>query len=414
MKTLSICEHESVSVGPDLTDKGLTIAEVEALDRAQKRMGASAFSWSSRHKIKASQFVGIIATSSVRLEILPKIERSKTMQTRGALTKMIGASLSIPVYDGEITSLDTQDQDLLEIVILVFARRLMNQVRKGLTRNYNRQHDDLARLRGKLDVTRQFTKYASMPQILACEFDEFTADNPLNRLLACASSLLMRKTKVDRTRRLLAEIDAHFTDVMPVTSEQALAEKIEFDRKNERWIACERLARLLLQSFYQTVHSGKRAGVALLFDMNKLFEAYVTKIAQKALRPLGYAVLSQKPQRALVRDETGQKAFITKPDIYLKRNEQIIIVDTKWKPLDFSKKNYGVSQADAYQMHGYAKVYDAISVLLLYPQMDDQLGEIENWFFENSRSRLRLATINILDEEAMTEFFRDFVSAPAL
>ena len=122
----------------------------------------------------------------------------------------------------------------------------------------------------------------------------------------------------------------------------------------------EGLARLLLKALYQTVHGGKQDGVALLFDMNKLFEAYVTQIAQKTLRPLGYSVLSQRPQRALVRNESGQKAFITKPDIYVEGHEQVFIIDTKWKPLDFSKSNYGISQSDAYQMHGYARVYDCL------------------------------------------------------
>ena len=381
----------------------LALAEVEALDRAQKTLGANAFAWAGRHRIKASQFVGIIAAPGIRLEILPKIEKSENIETRGTLIKMIGAALSIPIYDGEITLLNAQDRDLLEILILVFARRLASEVRKGLTRNYKRQTDDLARLRGKLDVTRQFTKFAATPQILACEFDEFSADNALNRLLACATSLLMRRTNVATTQRLLAEIDAHFAEVSPVTVQQALQEPIILDRKNQRWSVCEKLARLLLQSLYQTAHGGKREGVALLFDMNKLFEAYVTRLAQKTLRPMGYTVWTQKPQKSLVHDKEGRRAFITKPDIYVKGHGEVIIIDTKWKTLDFSKGNFGISQADAYQMHGYARVYDATKTILLYPQMHDKSGALASWTFENSDAQLQLAAIDILDETRMTQ-----------
>ncbi|RKQ69723.1 5-methylcytosine-specific restriction enzyme subunit McrC [Litorimonas taeanensis] len=403
MRTLTIFEHAYVSISDKPAEGRLMQADVEALDLAQKSMGANAFAWDGRNRIKASQFVGIIAAPGIRLEILPKIDKSENIETRGTLIKMIAAALSIPIYDGDITPLNSQDQDFLEILVLVFARRLASEVRKGLTRNYKRQTDDLARLRGKLDVTRQFTKFAATPQILACEFDEFSADNALNRLLACATSLLMRKTNVATTQRLLAEIDAHFAEVSPVTVQQALQEPIILDRKNQRWSVCEKLARLLLQSLYQTVHGGKREGVALLFDMNKLFEAYVTRLAQKTLRPMGYTVWTQKPQKALVHDKEGRRAFITKPDIYVKGHGEVIIIDTKWKTLDFSKGNFGISQADAYQMHGYARVYDATKTILLYPQMHDKSGAFASWTFENSDTQLQVATIDILDETKMAE-----------
>ena len=411
MKTFTAFEHSYLDVSSENIAGALLPSEVDALDRAQKSMGATAFTWVGRHRIKAAQYVGIIATPSVRLEILPKIEKDKNIETRGALVKMIGAALSIPIYDGEITQLNAQDQNLLEILILIFARRLIGEVRKGLTRNYQRQTDDLSRLRGKLDVTRQFTKFAAMPQTLACEFDEFSANNSLNRLLACATSFLMRRTQVSSTQRLLAEIDAHFSDVGAVTVQSAVRDNIVIDRKNQRWGGCERLARLLLQSLYQTVHGGKREGVALLFDMNKLFEAYVTRMAQKTLRPLGYKVWSQKPQRALVRDEEGGRAFMTKPDIYIEGHGRVLIVDTKWKALDYTKGNFGISQADAYQMHGYARVYNADETILLYPKLNDGIYKPTDWTFENSNTHLRVATVNTLDEIALKRDLIELLTA---
>ena len=52
----------------------------------------------------------------------------------------------------------------------------------------------------------------------------------------------------------------------------------------------------------------------------------------------------------------------------------MFIYDTKWKILDKSKNNYGISQADMYQMYAYHKKYDnAQSVTLIYPKVDDNL-----------------------------------------
>lgn len=43
------------------------------------------------------------------------------------------------------------------------------------------------------------------------------------------------------------------------------------------------------------------------------------------------------------------------------------IIDTKWKVLSEAKSNYGISQADMYQMYAYQKKYNAKNVSLIYP-----------------------------------------------
>ena len=49
-----------------------------------------------------------------------------------------------------------------------------------------------------------------------------------------------------------------------------------------------------------------------------------------------------------------------------------IVMDTKWKVLSGSaKQNFGISQADMYQMYAYGKKYGAEKVVLLYPRVQD-------------------------------------------
>ena len=45
-------------------------------------------------------------------------------------------------------------------------------------------------------------------------------------------------------------------------------------------------------------------------------------------------------------------------------------MDTKWKVLTDTKSNYGISQADMYQMYAYQKKYNAANVTLIYPRTD--------------------------------------------
>ncbi|MGB8841779.1 MAG: hypothetical protein WCC64_11980 [Aliidongia sp.] len=409
MRTVSLLEHEAASVGNPPGEKRFTLAEVEAVGRAQTLIGVEALRWTGRNRVKATHHVGMVVAPEIRLEVLPKIDGLGLRGTRDALVRMICTAWDVPIYDGEITGHASQDHDLLELLIGVFARRLQAETRRGLSRTYCRREDDLSRLRGKLDVTRQFTRLAASPQKLACRYDEFTADTSLNRLLLCAAQFLRRRSMRADTQRLLSEIVAHFENVETVSAAEALMGDGRIDRANRRWDVPARLARLLLSAIYQTTHGGRQDGVALLFDMNLLFEAFIAAIVRKALAPLGYEIRTQKPQRCLATDRAGRGAFHMKPDLHVERDGWITVLDTKWKHLDPARPNFDIAQSDAYQMHGYAQVYGARSTILLFPHhhtIAEEPGLQAHWYFESGGSVLGLATVDVANTSGFAVMLR--------
>ena len=114
------------------------------------------------------------------------------------------------MIEGEFAALDTQRRDLLEILIRLFANRLLSAVRRGMPRRYLTHEEDLALLRGGLDVKRQFTHLAVRPNRLACRYDELSSDTPLNRVLKAAVSRLAGCTRSAANARRLAELAARF------------------------------------------------------------------------------------------------------------------------------------------------------------------------------------------------------------
>lgn len=412
MKTITLFEHETLSISNRGDPHGLSLAEVEALDKAQRTLGAKAFNWNSNTQIKAGHHVGVISADSVRIEILPKINGKDIQQSRGTLMRMLSAALNLPIHVGNITGLGNQSRDILEVLIMLFAGRLLVQSRRGLISSYVQKAEDLYKLRGKLNTVRQFTQNAAAPQRLACEYEEFSADQPLNQLLLCAVHELKNYAQYHKTQRLLLEVESHFFDVSLVSKQEALMKPIRIDRSNSRWETIEHLARLLLQSCFQTVHTGKQKGLSLLFDMNRLFEAYVTRIARKSLCPLGYSVRSQSPVRNLALSPTDIKCFYTKPDLHAQLGNRIFVFDAKWKRIDRSKANFGISQSDAYQMYAYAQIYQAETVILIYPD-DRELGQAyystPRWDFEETNTSLKLATLNMMNEKIAVSEFTDLI-----
>src|SRR5690606_25242899 len=61
-----------------------------------------------------------------------------------------------------------------------------------------------------------------------------------------------------------------------------------------------------------------------------------------------------------------------RPDITIESGDEIAaILDAKWKRLDVSEPNWGVSSGDAYQMNAYASRYRCKRLALVYPASVD-------------------------------------------
>ena len=151
-----------------------------------------------------------------------------------------------------------------------------------------------------------------------------------------------------------------------------------------------------------------RDGIALLFDMNRLFETYVAIMIRKIAYSLGYVVTEQGPNRGLVADSDGHELMSTRPDIHVDLHGRTIIFDTKWKQLVLGPA-FGITAADLYQMHAYQHVYGASDTVLIFPKAH-VLGGADSqvqWTFIESSKSLKVMWIDLEDASA----FKDAVSA---
>ena len=368
-----------------------------------------------RDRVIARQMVGMVSAKGCSLEILPKVdpdagagESDHTVRSR--LVRMLDVALGLDLDIGAEAAIARQKNTLLEILIDAFATRLLAEVRRGLPRAYIQCEEDLPALRGRLDVTRQFTRNAVRPDRLACRFDQLEADTPLMRIMAAATVFLARHTRSLGTRRKLDELRHALADIplMPIT--RLPWQAVRIDRTNRRWEALFRLARLLLQRDWQATHHAAKApdGLTLLFPMNDLFEKYIAVLLRRALAGSGIEVVDQGGHRACLGAFTGAhldsgEVFRTKPDIMLRRGREIVaIVDTKWKKLSLDPldRKHGVSQADVFQLMAYARLYRTAELMLLYPgKPGEPAGERKQFGIAGGAECLRIATVDVSLEE---------------
>ena len=329
---------------------------------------------------------------------------------------MLAVAWGLPVADSEPAMLATQRENLLEVLVGLFADRLLVPVRRGLPHRYRLLQDDLPLLRGKLNVPRQLARHAIRADRLACSFDELSVDTPLNRVFKAAVVRLAANTRSAANGRRLGELASRFEFVGD--SPDPLAEPVMLDRTNTAFHRLHAMARLLIGGNWQSTTTGPDAGYALLFPMNELFEKYVGRTL-RAVLALRSVKLQDRERYALHRrclastgDGRKQPLFALQPDIVVDND---VVIDTKWKELKPTESKRGVDQSDVYQMLAYARAYKAKRLILLYPWHAGlpKPGVIYQWQVARDCITFDIATVNVGDPDSVPLTLRCIVEGEA-
>lgn len=335
-----------------------------------------------RKGLRARGIVGVLAAEGCSLEILPKVDAAEgsggdnTANTRRRLVHMLATAIDIKIDPGQVTALDWQHETLLEILIRIFSEKLVDAVRQGMPRRYVGHQDELPALRGRLDVARQFTKFAANPSRLACRYDDLSTDIALNRIMKAAIVSLTRIARSGANQRRLRELSFAFSDITATPVSALPWDDVVLDRTNARWRELVNMAKLLLGERFQTTSAGEGKGFSLLFEMNTLFEEYIGRMVTRALSGSHLQVVRQGGRVYCLESTTG-RLFQTKPDILIKDGSKVVqVIDTKWKRIaaKMDDKKLGVAQADVYQMMAYGQLYNCPRLTLLYPHHGDIKG----------------------------------------
>ena len=317
----TILEWESIAYGDSADTIPVQIADRLAAVAAKSPLagrGGGGILEHGRKALRARGVVGVIAAESCALEILPKIDipgeegAQATGSIRRRLVHMLAVALDMKIDAGQVTALAWQRETLLEILIRLFSEKLVDAVRQGMPRRYVGHDEDLPVLRGRLDVTRQFTTLAVAPMRLACRYDVLSADVALNRIMKAAVTRLARIAHTADNQRRLRELAFAYADIADVPVSALRWDQVILDRTNARWRELLNLARLLLGERFQTTSAGGSNGFSLLFEMNILFEEYVARSLSRALAGTDLRVVSQGGRLYCLETEDRRGLFQTR------------------------------------------------------------------------------------------------------
>lgn len=250
------------------------------------------------------------------------------------------------------------EADLLDAVASGFSWQALRALERGVLRGYVQIDERLTTIRGRIRFGDQIARSASLPLPVEISYDDYTEDILENRMLKTATLALLRLPRVPAlARKRLLKLRGLLDSVSLVDRPREVATPA-LTRLNERYSAALRLAELILHASSIDTAKGTLEATAFIFDMNKVFEDFVTIALREAMQPYGGTVREQW---------TGvldlQRELAIRPDItWWSGTTCLAVADAKYKALQVK----GMPNSDAYQMLAYCTALGLPRGFLVY------------------------------------------------
>lgn len=413
MKTISIREYDKVHccthTGGEpckrISDRGHCLPpkvyqQLRRIDQVLGEEDGTVFSWHDNWA-QAQQWVGVIQTPALQLEILPKIaaapEGSAALPQRGApendarnnLLYMLAVGGEVDIRDRDIANLAALKGTLSEKLCAIFANRLREQLLLGPDKAYVTLEENLGRFRGKLLVTEQIRQNSAHQERFFCRYDEFREDTPLSRLLRATCRALIPVVRRPATAEVLRECLSLLDGVEDVPLCESLVDTATITRQNQRFRPLHNFCRMFQRGLAPLAKAGPEGTFCLLYDMNDVFEQFIAGFMRQEVMPelrktYGNELRLYAQRGAQQRFLFHKRLLELKPDLVLTMQgpadslvPNVMVVDTKWK-----RPVKRADRSDLYQMYAYGREFKAHTTILLYPSC---AGEKEGeWRFASS------------------------------
>ena len=317
--------------------------------------------------VRFRSYVGVIQSGNLTIEILPKVDDvddasgADLRKWRNVLLHMLRESGMLRLDSLSNALLREKENSLLDVYLDLFLTEVEALLHRGLVKRYRHTEGQQMALRGAIQFGTHLARNLVHQERFYTRHQTYDHQHLHNRLIRQALLLLPRLTNSPSLRGRTARALLQWSESPPLKVTAATFAKLTFDRKTEAYRPAMVIARLLLLNHRPDLRGGSNDLVALVFNMNTLWEQWVLKTLQRLYTPLGWTVI--KPGYTTLWKADDDTVSEMQPDILL-TIPQVgnIVLDAKWK-----RPKGQPDGGDLRQLFAYAHHYDAAHTMLLYP-----------------------------------------------
>jgi 5-methylcytosine-specific restriction enzyme subunit McrC len=267
--------------------------------------------------------------------------------------------------------LKKQHLNLLEVYFEYFLREVEGLIHQGLVKKYRKETSNVKALKGKLDFAGNIRHNLVHKERFYTTHQVYDTNHKLHQVLAQALDIVDLFSRATRLNDKCKRVQLAFPEVDKISANTGFLESIKLDRKTIPYERAFELAKLIILNYSPDINQGSNKMIALLFDMNQLWEEYVLVMLRKEINKNPSDYPNTIIQGQVSKSFWGYNNL--KPDIVIKNGTKTYIIDTKWK-----RPGYSASVEDLRQVYTYARFWDAENVMLLYPG-DERYNRLEKY-----------------------------------
>lgn len=353
---ITVFEHQALKL---LDNDEFKKHHLEALQRYYGEKGTNYYSLIN-NGVKFNQYVGVLQVGKLVIEVLPKTDKAENIDWRKLLIGMLRAVGTVKVFNAGTTNLKLRSNSVLDLYFELFINEVEQLVHQGLIKQYRRNEENRSSLKGKLHFPKQLQHNLIHKERFYVNNQTYDWENTFNQILLVALQVIKTINTSSALQSRVGGLLLAFPELSSIKATENTFSRLNFNRKTEPYREALNIAQLILLNYHPDLSKGQNNVLALLFDMNVLWERFVLK-SLKQFAPEGYKIRG-KIRKPFWQPETGNRAFI-EPDIVIEHDKVTYVLDTKWKVL----KGNRPSDDDLKQMYVYSKYYHSSYTALVYP-----------------------------------------------
>lgn len=268
-------------------------------------------------------------------------------------------------------------ENIYNLFSLLLCLILKKQIKKRLHKEYINADDELATIRGKIDLNQTINKNSLVKKKIYCNFDEYSENCLLNQIIKTTLFYLLKSNKIgtstkDEIKRLLN----YFAKVDVIDTKLIKWDQVKFNRNNLSYKYVVDLCRLILKGLIVSDKNGNNKFKEFLDDtrISTIYENFI-----KAYYRKHYPEFNASSKKLYLNDKPMLDFIpMMKTDITIEFEDRMLIIDAKFYN-KILRENYlnarcrTISSNNLYQIMAYVDNQDLykkgnVSGMLLYAQ----------------------------------------------
>lgn len=374
--TITVFEHQFLKV--DSGDVRLTQNQLKLL---QNFHGEGIPYFTLIHNgVKFNEYVGVIQLGNLIIEILPKADKYSSDENSWR-NLLIGMLRSVYGFDLKVTgnaNLKIKKNHILNLYFDLFIKEVEFLLHCGLIKKYNKKENNINVLKGTLLFNKQIQLNISNQEKFFTRHTIYDLTHPLNQIIY-KTLLTIKRINTDKNIDIrIRSLIIDFPEMPNISISENIFNKLLFNRKTICYKKAIEISKMILLHFHPDISKGSNDVLAIMFDMNKLWEQFVYNSLKK-INSNDFTIDRHLIKNFWKTDNRKPNSII--PDIVIKnKKNEFFVIDTKWKSLEGKNP----SPSDLRQLYVYHQFYNANKVALVYP---GNFENINGYYFEPDNTR---------------------------